>query len=102
MSKIHLKSILEAHGVDPKKAAEVLFPKNMYPYLALNRVMKGKALLDSDQISALAFLLGVPIQSLFDKANWSITSSKEGIIIFTNGEYEAELDMVKNITKIRG
>lgn len=99
MRKIKVKEIIEIRGLDIKEVARQLFPKNKYPDLALNRVIKGKNVLDADQISKLSLLAGIPISGLFSGENWNAISGK-GVHVFTNGEFRAELDSETWITKI--
>lgn len=99
MRKIKVKEIIEARGLDIKEVARQLFPKNKYPDLALNRVIKGKSVLDADQISKLALMAGLQLSELFSGENWKATAHK-GVHVFTNGEFRAELDSETWITKV--
>ena len=99
MRTIKVKEIIETRGLDIKEVARQLFPKNKYPDLALNRVIKGKNVLDADQISKLALMAGLPISELFSGGNWKAVARK-GVHVFTNGEFRAELDSETWITKI--
>jgi len=54
MKKIDLKKIIENAGLDIKETAQHLFPNNKYAKLALDRVIKGDAFLDTNQISKLS------------------------------------------------
>jgi len=99
MRTIKVKEIIEARGLDIKEVALQLFPKNKYPVLALNRVIKGKHALDADQISKLALMAGLQLPDLFSGENWKATTHK-GVHVFTNGEFRAELDPETWITRI--
>ena len=99
MRTINVKEIIETRGLDTKEVARQLFPKNKYPDLALNRVIKGKNVLDADQISKLALLSGLQLSELFSGENWKATAHK-GVHVFTNGEFRAELDSETWITKV--
>ena len=99
MRTINVKKIIESRGLDFKEVAHQLFPKNKYPGLALNRVIKGKSVLDADQISKLALMSGLKISELFSGENWKYVSGK-GVHVFTNGEFRAELDSGSWVTKI--
>lgn len=99
MNTIDLKGIIEAKGLDTLMVAQQLFPTNQYQRLALNRVMQGKALLDSTQISKLALLAGMSINELYNNGGWA-AQSQEGIHNFTNGEFMAQLDTNTWVTKI--
>ena len=99
MRTIKVKEIIETRGLDIKEVARQLFPKNKYPDLALNRVIKGKNVLDADQISKLALMAGLQLSELFLGENWKATARK-GVHVFTNGEFRAELDSETWITKV--
>lgn len=99
MKTINLKEIIEKQNLDVKEVAEQLFPSNKYPKLALNRVLAGEAFLDTNQVSKLSMLTGIPIENLYSGAEWKATNEK-GIHKFTNGDYVAELDTKTWITKI--
>jgi hypothetical protein len=99
MKTINIKGIIERQGLDVKEISRQLFPKNKYPRLALNRVMSGGAVLDANQISKFALLAGIDISDLYSGANWN-AKSKQGVHIFTNGDFRAELNADTWITKI--
>lgn len=99
MRTIKVKEIIETRGLDIKEVARQLFPRNKYPVLALNRVIKGESVLDADQISKLALMSGLKISELFSGENWKATARK-GVHVFTNGEFRAELDSETWITKV--
>jgi hypothetical protein len=99
MKTINLKEIIEKQNLDTKEVAEQLFPNNKYPKLALDRVLSGKAFLDTNQMSKLSMLTGIPIEKLYSGSEWK-PSNQKGIHKFTNGEYVAELDTKTWITKI--
>jgi hypothetical protein len=100
--KINLTKIVEAMvadlGMSKKEIAVQLFPTNRHPDLALNRVMKEEGVLDADQISKLSFLSGIPIGRLF--GDWDMNTTKDGLHVFTNDQYRAELDTNTWTTKI--
>lgn len=100
MRTINVKEITETRGLDIKEVARQLFPKNKYPDLALNRVMKGKNVLDADQISKLALLSGLTISELFSGDAWKSGPNKENCMTFVNGEYTAELNTTNWTTKV--
>lgn len=99
MNTIDVKGIIEAKGLDTQTVAQQLFPTNQYARLALNRVIQGKALLDSTQISKFALLAGMTISELYNNGGWE-AKSDAGIHTFTNGEFIAELNTNTWITKI--
>ena len=99
MRKIDLERIITVNELDSLEVATQLFPENKYPQLALNRIKKGEAVLDSDQISKLALMVGVPISALFESGQWRAKSKGE-IHKFTNGKYNAELNASTGVTKL--
>ena len=99
MRTINVKEIIKTRGLDIKEVARQLFPQNKYPNLALGRVIKGKNVLNADQISKLALMAGLQLSELFSGENWKATASK-GVHVFTNGEFRAELDSETWITRI--
>ena len=102
MNKFNLDSIIEQHSLDAKKVAAELFPENKYPMIALSRVINGEALLDTEQISKLSFLTGIPINQLFEQGDWKNlpTKASDNLMMFENGDYRATLDRDTWITKL--
>lgn len=96
---IKIKAIIERQGLEMNDVAKQLFPQHKHPRLALNRVMSGESFLDSNQLSKFALLTGLTISELFTGENWK-SKTKEGIHVFTNGSFRAELDPKTWITKI--
>lgn len=99
MKTINLSEIIEKQNLDVKDVAEQLFPSNKYPKLALDRVLKGEAFLDTNQVSKLSMLTGIPIEKLYSGAEWK-GSNEKGVHKFTNGDYVAELDTKTWVTKL--
>lgn len=99
MNEIDIKVIIEKQGLNIKEVAAQLFPGNSYPKLALDRVIKGKAFLDSNQISKLSFISRMPIQFLYSNSKWDFESKRKEIR-FSHGEYVGVLNTFNNITKI--
>lgn len=102
MNNFNVNAIIEKYNLDAKTVASELFPKNDYPMMALSRVIKGEALLNTEQVSKLSFLTGVPIDKLFDGGSWVNIPRKaeDKTLIFENGEYHAHLDRETWITKV--
>ena len=65
MKKIDVKKNLEEAGVQLNVAAITLFPDNKHATMALDRVMAGVGLLNSDQVYILSELVGKPIDELY-------------------------------------
>jgi hypothetical protein len=95
MKKIDLESFLAFHSLDHNDVSHQLFPNNKHPRLALNRVMSGEALLDSEQISKLALLAGVDISQVYTGKKWKMTN-RDGAFEFVNGNYKAILYLEKD------
>lgn len=98
MKTIDLDGIIKKRNLDPNEIAKELFPSNRYPRLALNRVLKKKALLNADQISRLSAITGISISELYGRA-WK-SSYKKDLHILTCGEFRAELDTTTWITRL--
>ena len=99
MKTFNLKEIIEKQGLSTKDVAIQLFPSNKYPKLALDRVLAGKAFLDTNQVSKLSMITGIAIDELYIGGEWKATSAKDKLR-FTTGEYVAELDTKTWITKV--
>jgi hypothetical protein len=99
MQTINLKKIIEAQNLDVKDVAEHLFPGNKYPKLALDRVLTRKAFLDSNQVSRLSMLTGIPIELLYSGGDWA-TKCSDSTITFSSGDFVAELNTDSWVTKI--
>lgn len=92
MNTIDLGRIIEERQLDKKEVAKQLFPTHNYPALALNRIIKGEAALDADQISKLSVMLDIPISELFGEG-WKSNSPEKDLVVFTNGQYVARLNL---------
>lgn len=94
MQKLDLKRIIKTANLKTSYLGAQLFPNNKDPKQAVNRVCRGEAFLDSEQIAKLSELLNVPIGLLFDNAEWDMSTSKEepNIIRFRAYGYFAELN----------
>lgn len=99
MRTIDIKKVIDSTGLNFKEVATQLFPKNKYPDLALNRVIKGVNVLDADQISKLALMANIPISDLFSGGEWKLVS-KGKTHVFSNGDYKVELDPETWISRI--
>ena len=98
MLKIDVKKIIKQRELDVAQVASQLFPNNKYSRLALNRVMQGRALLDSAQISKLALIADLEIGELYG-VTWK-SKTKGQLMTLTSGDYVAILDTRSWITKI--
>lgn len=100
MNNFNLTAIIEQYSLDPKELAAELFPENKHPMPALARVINGEALLNTDQISKLSFMTGIPIDKLFTGEKWVSKGSKSGSVILENADYRAEMDTSSWVTKV--
>ena len=101
MSNFNLTAIIEQYKLEPKSLAAELFPGNAYPVPALKRVLEGEALLNTDQISKLSFMTGIPIEHLFTGEKWkSVPNKNFNLFVLENGEFKATLDRETWVTKI--
>jgi hypothetical protein len=98
MQKLNLQKIIDQNGLDPKEVAKQMFPENKYPEMALKRVLKGEALLNSDQISKLSLLTNISISELYG-LNWK-ASKKGDTLTLVSGDYKALLDTNSWTTRI--
>lgn len=87
----NINKVIECYKLDTAEVAEVLFPHVRYKTLALNRVLKGEAYLDTEQLKALADFIGILIQDLFAFDNWKGTH-EDGCLTLIRGEYKVKLN----------
>jgi hypothetical protein len=99
MSTFNLQEIIDKQGLDAKEIAKELFPTNGYPVLALKRILKGEAFLDTEQLSKLSALTGITIGELYAGGAWKGSSAKDELI-FKSGRYKAVLNTETWVTKI--
>lgn len=86
-----INKVIEHYKLDTNDVAEALFPHVRYKTLALNRVLKGEAFLDTQQIQALANLAGVLIQDLFTFGDWK-GIKEDGCLTLIRGEYKVKIN----------
>lgn len=86
-----INKIIEYYKLDINDVAEALFPHVRYKTLALNRVLKGEAFLDTLQIEKLAKLIGVFVQDLYTFDDWK-GSHEDNCMTWINGEYKVKLN----------
>lgn len=92
MEQLDINRIMEAYKPDRKKLAPVLFPNNRYPDEAFDRIIRGIAKLDSEQIARLADYLGVMVHTLYtvEGSGWH-GSLNSDCMVLTKGEYAAHI-----------
>ena len=91
MQTIDLQKIIDAQGLLIKDLGKILFPKTKYPYLAIRRIMMGKAFLNSTQITKLSEVTGIPVNFLFNLGKWEIALQDKKMKA-VSGEITAELN----------
>lgn len=100
---IDLAKIIELNDLDKVQLARDLFPNNKFSSMALARVIKGEALLNSEQLAKLAHILDVTVDDLYNSGGWKMKANKadnKHIITFEAVNYKAELDTKSWLTKI--
>lgn len=86
-----INKVIEHYKLDSEDVAAALFPHVRYKKQALDRVLKGEASIDTDQLQALANLAGVFPHDLFVINNWQ-GKSEDNCLTFVNGEYKVKLN----------
>lgn len=91
MQTIDLQKIIDAKGLLIKDLGKILFPKTKYPYLAIRRIMRGKAFLSSAQVVKLSEVTGIPVNFLFNFGKWELALQDKKMKA-VSGEITAELN----------
>jgi hypothetical protein len=68
MKKIDIEKILKTSTVSKKEMADTLFPEALHATVALGKVIKGKQLLNTQQVVKLSDITGIPIAELFTES----------------------------------
>jgi hypothetical protein len=100
MAIIDLVKTLKTAGISDLEVARELFPSNRYPLFALNRILRGKALLNSAQLSRLALLCGCSVTDLYEPTGWISERGTRSLAVFTRPGYRAELDLNTMVTRL--
>ena len=90
---------MEALNLDKREVADTLFPSNKFAIMALDRVLRGEAVLNADQISRLALFANVSLSSLFTGEGWGC-KSRGTMHTFTSGEFVAKVDMDSGVVEM--
>lgn len=98
-TRLNLQGIIDAQALDPKILAVELFPGVEHAVRALQRVLKHKAFLNSEQISKLAFLTGLTYDQIFSSNEWGLKTEAE-LIILETGDYRAEINTASWLLKL--
>ena len=92
MEAFNLTKVLEYYKPDINSLAAILFPAVKHPKLALDRVIRGEATLDIEQVQSLASYLGVFITDLLTIDCWKSVDSPHESLVLKKGEYTARLN----------
>jgi hypothetical protein len=93
MEKFEISKIIERYNPDVDELGQVLFPHVKYPKQAFDRVLRGEANLDSEQIELLASYLGIFVYELFSIDEWKGSWSTEcKCLTFIKGLYRVNLN----------
>ena len=91
MKPFNILDIIEFYKLDTGDLAKALFPTVKYPKLAFDRILRGEASLDIEQVERLASHIGVLVTELFSVNTWKGSTENENLIL-TKGEYKAKLN----------
>ena len=89
--QFNINNVIEHYRLDTEEVAKVLFPAIKYPKLAFDRIIKGEAYLDTEQLEKLAEYIGVLVPDLFSAGTWK-GSSEDGCLILLKGNYKVKLN----------
>jgi hypothetical protein len=84
MEKFNLNKIIADYALDIEVIAKELFPNVKYPKLALDRILKGEACLDTDQLQKLAAYLGVLVADLFFIDEWQAKRENNHLMLINS------------------
>lgn len=86
-----INEVIKNYKLNIDDVANTLFPHVRYKKQALDRVLKGEATIDTDQLQLLAELAGVFPYELFNINGWS-GKSEDCCLTFIKGEFKAKLN----------
>lgn len=89
--EFNINKVIEYYKLDINEVAEALFPNVRYKKLALDRVLKCEAAINTEQLQSLAKLAGVLTQDLFTLDSWK-GSTEDGCLTFLKGDFKAKLN----------
>lgn len=98
MQKIDIRALALERNLDFKTLAGLLFPGNLHPVDALERVANGQAELKESQILALSDFTGLDPSSLFSR-EWKGGVDASGLV-FTRGSFRAVFNPSTRLTSI--
>lgn len=99
MSCFNLNFIIKKYDLNVDLLAQQLFPENKFPKSALERILDGKAFLDTNQLVELSKITNTQISELFTSSTWS-PKEVEGKLVFVKGNFKVELHLDTFITNI--
>lgn len=95
MKRHQLSELINEKGLEEKKVAHALFPKNKYPTRALAYVLEGNSSLTYEQMCILGAMTNVKVPRLFEIHS----NQKSAIRIYIDG-HVAELDTANWTTSV--
>lgn len=90
--KFDINKVINYYSLNVDEVADALFPNVRYKKLALDRVLKGEASINTQQLQALADLAGILVQDLFTVDTWKGTTEDGGCLTFIKGEFKVKLN----------
>lgn len=99
MNKFNINKVIEAYNLDLESTAKVLFPRVKYPKAALDRILKGEASLDVEQLEALAAYIGVVVTDLFGLESWKGVS-ENGKLVLLKGPYKVVFNYEETLINV--
>ena len=90
-NKFNIKKIIKRYELNIDDLAKVLFPSVKYPEKAFNRILRGKANLDTEQLERLAEYIGVFISDLFPINTWKGSNENECLTLI-KGPYKIKVN----------
>lgn len=91
MGQFNISNVIEHYKLNVKDLAKALFPTVKYPTQAFDRILKGEANLDIEQIERLASYIGVLVTDLFSLDTWKGTS-EDNCLTMVKGDYKVKLN----------
>lgn len=91
MEKFNINRVIEYFKLDEEDVAEALFPHIRYKKMALDRIKRGEANIDTEQLKALADLAGVFVSDLYNCNEWKGTV-ENSCLTFVKGTFKAKLN----------
>lgn len=92
MEQFNINEIIETYKLNADELSKLLFPYVKYPKQAFDRILKGEATLDIEQVQKLATHIGVLVYDLFTINSWKGSRDEDDCLVFTKGIYKAKLN----------